>query len=88
MSNSYERGVTNPASNDSSPELLNFESCQLRTQEGREASPCKSVFYLCLSFMEWTISTFRFIFFQDMHLSGIVKDCASAVFLVVVLSAV
>jgi len=58
MSDLYKERVTNPACNDSSPELLNLESCQLQ-QEGREALPFKFEFSLCLNFMEWTIPTFK-----------------------------
>lgn len=62
MSNLYESGFINTASHDSSPELLNLETCQL-WQEGRKALPSKLMFYLWLNVMEWTLSTFKYIFF-------------------------
>lgn len=86
MSNLYEGGFINTASHHSSPELLNLETCQL-WQEGRKALPSKLMFYLWLNVMEWTLSTFKYIFFfpQEIHLSSLVWVCSSVV---VVVSAV
>lgn len=76
--------------------VLNFSTLSPDSYDSKEEMLCLA--HSCFTYVKCYVLTsqfhgmdhvhFQIIFFQDMHLSGIVKDCASAFCLVVVLSPV
>jgi len=70
--------------------VLNFSTLSPVSYNRKEEKHCLSNLSFPCASISWSgpFPLSNNLCFQDMHVSGIVKDCASAVFLVAVLSAV